>query len=149
MFSRLSAYASKMWNSIASTQDDGDYNSIATPNGQSAPTQQEKGFAMSLVLFEAVCLIFFALKFEMPSPDNSDAESASTLSYYPFYMDVHVMIYIGFGFLMTFLRKYSMSAVGLNFLIGVLSLQWGVIMVTMAHQIIGDDYHTKILTSPR
>ncbi|KAL7681821.1 putative blood group Rhesus C/E/D polypeptide, ammonium transporter AmtB-like protein [Plasmopara halstedii] len=46
------------------------------------------------------------------------------MSYYTMYMDVHVMIYIGFGFLMTFLRKYSLSAVSLNFVIAVLSLQW-------------------------
>ncbi|KAE8900786.1 Ammonium transporter Rh type B [Phytophthora fragariae] len=148
MLSRLSAYARKMWTSMASTQPDGDYNIVSTPNGQSPPTQ-EKCFALSLILFEAVCLIFFALKFDMPSPDNNDAESTtSSLSYYPMYMDVHVMIYIGFGFLMTFLRKYSMSAVSLNFLIGVLSLQWGIIMVTMAHQIIGNEYHTKILDIP-
>lgn len=36
---------------------------------------------------------------------------------YPFYQDVHVMIFIGFGFLMTFLKKYTFSSVGFNFLI--------------------------------
>ena len=35
--------------------------------------------------------------------------------YYPFFQDVHVMIFIGFGFLMTFLRKYSHSSLGYNF----------------------------------
>jgi ammonium transporter Rh len=41
----------------------------------------------------------------------------------PFYMDVHVMIFIGFGFLMTFLRKYGYTAVGLTFIIGALAIQ--------------------------
>ena len=31
--------------------------------------------------------------------------------YYPLYQDVHVMMFIGFGFLMTFLHKYGFSAV--------------------------------------
>jgi hypothetical protein len=42
---------------------------------------------------------------------------------HPFYMDVHVMIFIGFGFLMTFLRKYGYTAVGLTFIIGSLAIQ--------------------------
>lgn len=39
------------------------------------------------------------------------------------YQDVHVMIWIGFGFLMTFLKKYSQSAVGLTFLVGAILVQ--------------------------
>ena len=33
------------------------------------------------------------------------------------------MIFIGFGFLMTFLKKYGLSAVSLNMLIAVISIQ--------------------------
>jgi ammonium transporter Rh len=39
------------------------------------------------------------------------------------YMDVHVMIFIGFGFLMVFLKSYSWSAVGINFFLGAWSLE--------------------------
>ena len=39
------------------------------------------------------------------------------------FQDVHVMIFIGFGFLMTFLKKYGLSAVSLNMLIAVISIQ--------------------------
>jgi hypothetical protein len=33
-----------------------------------------------------------------------------------------VMIFVGFGFLMTFLKRYSYSAVGLNFLFSALAM---------------------------
>ncbi|XP_076657688.1 rhesus blood group-associated glycoprotein Rh50 isoform X1 [Halictus rubicundus] len=45
------------------------------------------------------------------------------LRIYPMYQDVHVMIWIGFGFLMTFLKRYGQSAVGLTFLVGAILVQ--------------------------
>ncbi|XP_065159135.1 ammonium transporter Rh type A isoform X3 [Atheta coriaria] len=47
--------------------------------------------------------------------------------YYNLFQDVHVMIYIGFGFLMTFLKRYGFSAVGFNFLLASLIVQWALI----------------------
>ncbi|XP_072754718.1 rhesus blood group-associated glycoprotein Rh50 isoform X2 [Anoplolepis gracilipes] len=46
-----------------------------------------------------------------------------SLRIYPMYQDIHVMIWIGFGFLMTFLKRYSLSAVGLTFLVGAILVQ--------------------------
>lgn len=42
--------------------------------------------------------------------------------------DVHVMIFIGFGFLMTFLKKYGYSATGFNLWVAALAVQWAIIM---------------------
>ncbi|XP_015436153.1 PREDICTED: ammonium transporter Rh type A isoform X2 [Dufourea novaeangliae] len=39
------------------------------------------------------------------------------------YPNVHVMIWIGFGFLMTFLKRYGQSAIGLTFLVGAILVQ--------------------------
>jgi len=53
-----------------------------------------------------------------------DADSnMNLLMYYPCYVDVTVMVFIGFGFLMTFLKSHSWSSVGLNYFIAVLSIQ--------------------------
>lgn len=40
------------------------------------------------------------------------------------FQDIHVMIFIGFGYLMTFLRKYGFSATGFNLLVAALVIQW-------------------------
>jgi ammonium transporter Rh len=43
-------------------------------------------------------------------------------------MDVHTMMFIGFGFLMTFLRKYGFGSVGFNFLVAAFVLQWSLLV---------------------
>ena len=43
------------------------------------------------------------------------------------------MIFIGFGFLMTFLKKYGLSSVSINFLLAALVLQWAVLVNGFFH----------------
>ncbi|XP_054677174.1 ammonium transporter Rh type A isoform X2 [Grus americana] len=43
------------------------------------------------------------------------------------------MIFVGFGFLMTFLKKYGFSSVGINMLIAAFGLQWGTLMQGFWH----------------
>ena len=45
------------------------------------------------------------------------------------------MMFIGFGFLMTFLKKYGYSAVGLNFLIAAIVLQWATLCQGFFHAV--------------
>ncbi|GMF17364.1 unnamed protein product [Phytophthora fragariaefolia] len=115
------------------------------------PTQQQ-GFTWSLVAFQAICLFLFAVKFDLANPANITREANTNPTrlhgYYSMYMDVHVMIFVGFGFLMTFLRKYSMSAVSLNFIIAVMSIQWGIIVTTLVHQVGDRVLSTKIMDIP-
>ncbi len=44
------------------------------------------------------------------------------------FQDVHVMIFVGFGFLMTFLKRYGYGAVGFNLLLAGLVIQWAMIV---------------------
>ncbi|XP_069344253.1 ammonium transporter Rh type A [Eulemur rufifrons] len=61
------------------------------------------------------------------------ADMGRFLELYPLFQDVHVMIFVGIGFLMTFLKKYSFSSIGINLLIAALGLQWGTIMQGVLH----------------
>uniref|UniRef100_A0A1A7WRY7 Rhesus blood group, B glycoprotein n=1 Tax=Iconisemion striatum TaxID=60296 RepID=A0A1A7WRY7_9TELE len=63
---------------------------------------------------------------------------------YPSFQDVHVMILIGFGFLMTFLQRYGFSSVGFNFLIAAFSLQWATLMQGFFHGMHGGKIHIGV-----
>ncbi|XP_055789804.1 ammonium transporter Rh type C 1-like [Salvelinus fontinalis] len=63
---------------------------------------------------------------------------------YPSFQDVHVMIFVGFGFLMTFLKRYSFGAVGFNFLIAGFGLQWALLMQGWFHSLDPMDGKIKI-----
>lgn len=52
---------------------------------------------------------------------------------YGMFQDVHVMIFIGFGFLMTFLKKYGFGAVGHNFLVAAVAIQWAILVNGFFH----------------
>ncbi|GAB6027973.1 hypothetical protein CHUAL_002199 [Chamberlinius hualienensis] len=61
------------------------------------------------------------------SNDASEYQPTVLEHLYPMFQDVHVMVFIGFGFLFTFLKKYSYSAVGVNMFIAALMLQWAIL----------------------
>ena len=94
-------------------------------------------FASVLLAFQTLLIVLFAV-----GTDYSDTVGGTNkitglgeemTKYYGVYQDVHVMIFVGFGFLMTFLAKYGFGAVGLNFLIGALSIQWGMLGAGFMH----------------
>ena len=45
---------------------------------------------------------------------------------YQHFSGVEIMMFVGFGYLMTFLKRYGMGALGLTMLMVVLGLQWGI-----------------------
>ena len=53
--------------------------------------------------------------------------------FFSVFQDVHVMIFIGFGFLMTFLKKYGLSAVSLNMLCSAVTIEWAVLVNGFFH----------------
>jgi len=90
-------------------------------------------FLITLFLVELTCVIFFALAADYANANDEGDIYEEVQRYYPMYQDVHVMIFIGFGFLMTFLRKNGFNALGQTFLLGALSIQMGIMFETCIH----------------
>ena len=65
-------------------------------------------------------------------------------TYYPFYQDVHVMIFIGFGFLMVFLKTHCWTSVGFNMLIAAYVVQITILIQGFWHQFIVEREFYKI-----
>jgi len=101
-------------------------------------------FLGTLFVLEAVALIYFSAVADYADAKVEDGEG-SVSSFYAMYQDVHVMIFIGFGFLMTFLRKHDFSSLGMTFMIGCLSIQYGILFVSLFHDLFdGHDVHLTL-----
>ncbi|KAG2497748.1 hypothetical protein HYH03_004481 [Edaphochlamys debaryana] len=87
-----------------------------------------KSFAATLAGVLCAALLAFALFTDLAP------EEAYVSHYYQFLIHVMLMIFVGFGFLMTFLRKYSLSAVGLNFVLSAVVMLLAVLALGAAQQ---------------
>ncbi|XP_037807424.1 ammonium transporter Rh type B [Lucilia sericata] len=63
-----------------------------------------------------------------PEGENEPETHEEEPSKYPHFQDIQVMIFVGFGFLMTFLRKYGYSATGYSLFLASLVVQWSVLI---------------------
>lgn len=102
-------------------------------------------FSVILILIQLLFIILYAVLVDYgdmakPHKEGNSSKFASQPEqndisvYYPMFQDVHVMIYVGFGFLMTFLKKYGYGAVGYNFFIAALVAQWATFVLGIFHQ---------------
>lgn len=96
-----------------------------------SPLTKQTGFVALLIvqiIFLALYWLFVrydesALPIDTTKESNKEHESK-----YPHFQDIQVMIFVGFGFLMTFLRKYGYSATGYTLFLAALVIQWAVLM---------------------
>ena len=70
-------------------------------------------FGVSVFLFQTYIIVIYAVWATYIADPDAIAETAL----YPYFRDVNIMIFFGFGFLMTFLRRYGYSAISYSFLI--------------------------------
>lgn len=89
---------------------------------------------MSLVIFLGVFQIAFIVLFGLFAEyEENTGRSEEVPRLYAMFMDVHTMMFIGFGFLMTFLKRYGYSSVGFNFLVAAFVLEWALLVRGWIH----------------
>ncbi|XP_002915481.1 ammonium transporter Rh type A [Ailuropoda melanoleuca] len=99
-------------------------------------------FPFTAIVLEISMIVLFGFFVKYETEQNAIQQQLNitnstkvdrSLELHPLFRDVHVMIFAGFGFLMTFLRKYGFSSVGINLLIAALGLQWGTFIQGILH----------------
>ncbi|PNF40087.1 Ammonium transporter Rh type B, partial [Cryptotermes secundus] len=110
--------------------------------------KMQYGFGIILLLVEAIIIIQMAIMAGYHShakatnnvgnnndlfPRGFHVEENILRKKHPVFQDVHVMVFIGFGFLMTFLKRYGFSAIGFNLLIAALNVQWSILCSGFFH----------------
>lgn len=113
----------------------------------SAPTTKK----MAAMHWKQMVLFFFgqiivfvcyglATKFGMDvNPANIHVSSVQ--NYYPMFQDVNVMIFVGFGFLMTFTKHHCWTSVMFNFFVSTWCIQVGILTIGFAHCCIENKFH--------
>ena len=108
----------------------------------------QETFAYAALVVQIVLLVLFATCTEYTPMGKASAQTAQEqlelAAYYPMFQDVHVMIFVGFGMLMTFLHKYGFSSVGLNFFIAAVALQVALFWNAFWHNAVHGDWSHKI-----
>lgn len=105
-----------------------------------------KAFAIALIMFELFLIIVLSVLAKENSPIDANLGSRNggyknddghATSFYSVYQHIHVMIFVGFGFLYQFLHGYGFSALGYTLLFGSLCLQWSVFVLWFMENAIG------------
>ncbi|CAH2009114.1 unnamed protein product [Acanthoscelides obtectus] len=92
-----------------------------------------------LIVLQALLVVLFAVYVRYE--DNYDAMK------YPLFQDIHVMLFVGFGFLMSFLKRYGFSSVGFTLLLASCIIQWAMLCQGFAR--LDDDYKIRMgIVSP-
>jgi ammonium transporter Rh len=77
---------------------------------------------------------------------NLSPDTTLDYSRYPAFQDVNVMMLMGFGFLMTFIRSYAWSAIAWTFLINAFVAQLYILFEPFWYRVLYHGFHEFIIT---
>lgn len=106
---------------------------------------------ITIFIVEGLSILFYGIFTEYSPEGNILADSSLKKDFiytvYDLFQDIHVMMFIGFGFLMTFLKKFWFSSLGMNFWLAALSLQWSILIDGFFERLLKNEseaWNTKI-----
>ncbi|XP_036431000.1 rh blood group, D antigen [Colossoma macropomum] len=78
------------------------------------------------IILQIIFIVLFAFFVEIEDLAKTDVEEF--LNSYAVFQDVHVIVFLGFGFLATFLVRYGFSSVGFSLLVAAMAVQWATLL---------------------
>ncbi len=96
------------------------------------PNPPADAFAIFAIIFQVAMILVYAFIVDYDAPQDAllEPDGHNVMPrYYSLYTDIAVMMFIGFGYLMTFLKKYRYGAVGFTFFLVVFTIQWALLVV--------------------
>lgn len=103
---------------------------------------QRLSFAPSVVALGTILVV--ALFVFTTYMEDFDLQQQQVQQYYGYFLDIQIMVFIGFGFLMTFLRRFSYSAVALNFFASCIVWLFALLWMGAAQQVFWNQKLSKI-----
>eukprot|EP01132_Coremiostelium_polycephalum_P003910 gene3910-4881_t len=118
---------------------------MTTKGGLESKKIESIVFLLALFAFQCFMIVLFTIWVQYDN-NNSEANKKEPIvvdgqtiivpnpvqdkvdSYYGYFRDINIMIFFGFGFLMTFLRRYGYSALGYTFLVSAMVAQWSILV---------------------
>ena len=97
--------------------------------------KNRKVFVVCFLLMEIVIMVFYAVFVHIKDKNQSDDSMDQ---------DVNVMILVGFGFLMTFIKRHSWSALSYTFFINVVVLQLYILLSAFWERVFHGGWGSKI-----
>jgi ammonium transporter Rh len=99
------------------------YSKVGTPSHAAAASNRSA--AWLLIVVQAVILVLFGMTNLKPSNEVYSGDSFNVG--YTMFSGVLIMMFIGFGYLMTFLDTYGLGAVGFTFAVTVIVFEWSLL----------------------
>jgi ammonium transporter Rh len=93
-------------------------------------------FAIGIIVVEVIVMILYGL-FLRVAPQVTATDN----SFYIYYQDVNVMMLIGFGFLMTFIKRGSWSSLAYTFFINAIIVQLYILLQAFWHRVFHDGWN--------
>lgn len=84
-------------------------------------------FAGLMVIVQGLAILFYGLFYRHVRPGDASAKKlgiSSTMGLYPYFQDIHVMIFVGFGFLLTSFHRFRLSSLTNCFWVAALAVQY-------------------------
>jgi len=116
---------------------------------------KDNEFDMSFIIGASIYLIWNLIMYAIATDYNDssvqinekDQEGGTTLQFYSLISNINTMVFVGFGFMATFLKRYGFSSVSLNLLIASLSFQWGLFVVNQISTVFGENIDVLNITT--